>query len=87
MSDPNVGVPDANVTYGANVRVRGPEVCPTCGGTRWLDREVRAWGIVVSSPCIDCCCLVCGASTDVIGGECGSCSDEADRYAVRRADR
>lgn len=67
--------------------VKAPEVCQTCGGTHWLDREVRAWGIVVSSPCIDCCCWICGTPTDVIGGECGACHDQADRRYEQVSDR
>ena len=82
-SDPNVGVPDADV-YGANVRVRAPEVCPTCGGDEWVSVLRNDWGIYVDTPCPTCSCRVCGVATDVLNGECGQCFDRADRYESRK---
>ena len=67
--------------------VKAPEVCRVCEGEGFLVAMFSGGGDF-AWPCPRCkCCQICGRGTDVIGGECGACSDEADRYAVRRADK
>lgn len=61
----------------------------------WVRRKSSDGNWIAIGPCTDCSCQICGkpamlrgdVTTSVIDGICGDCYDEADRLAVRRADR
>lgn len=68
--------------------VRAPEVCRRCDGTGYMDiggEFAEGWTAITS--CDQCRCVTCGAHTDVIHGECGACTDRADRHFERVSDR
>lgn len=66
--------------------VAAPSVCPTCGGDDFIE-YTDGRRIAIERGCPDCRCVICGARTDVIGGECGHCHDRADAAYERRCDR
>lgn len=66
--------------------VRAPEACKKCEGYGWVLVPLNS-EVSLSRACDVCRCVICGAQTDVIGGECGACTDEADRYLQRVTDR
>jgi ribosomal protein L40E len=60
----------------AELQVPAPSACPICEGDGYRWRGVFAVDI-----CRDCRCVICGARTGVIGGECGRCHTDNDYQA------
>jgi hypothetical protein len=67
--------------------VPAPNVCPTCDGTGLQLVNIEHLKRGALALCLDCRCVICGRHTAAIGGECGECHDEADRYFARVGDR
>jgi DNA repair exonuclease SbcCD ATPase subunit len=73
---------------GAAMTAPEPSVCRVCGGDGYVVVAHVSERMEYVRRCRECPCVICGKDGGgAIGGECGQCWDQAERYLERVSDR